>query len=446
MYLQHFGLREAPFGVASDWRFTFFGKEHREAISSLYIGILEGRGISTIVARPGMGKTTLTNYLLARLRTKAVTCRLDYPFRERSDLMCGILSELGLDSNEDRDFRQVKMLETFCAQRAQKGLKTVLFFDEAQALSLESLEQIRLLSNLRLRGKAAVEIVLAGHPCLADAIRSPELESLRQRIGVLTQIPPLDEESVRDYVAFRLKAAGQEKPLFTADALRAAASLTSGIPRNVNHLCHSAMLLACAQDHAQVSRESVLEAARELQLGAEFANDEPAPPDGGWGPAMPSWAEPTSQPNGRGPLAARHLPLEEAARWNRIETNRAPASAPRRPAAAIPQTQATAQRAPRGVNASLSGIERATENTAGGRPAGPPGWPAAHASAPRQPHEEQAASAAVLDPNAAPTAIAPTASYPDVWSSYLLPSFPTDEITPAPSDQRKSGKEDSDRR
>jgi type II secretory pathway predicted ATPase ExeA len=172
MYLQHFGLREAPFGVASDRRFTFFGKEHREAISSLYVGILEGRGISAIVGRPGMGKTTLANYLLSRLKTKAVTCCLDYPFRRRSDLMCGILSELGLDGNEDRDFRQVKLLEAFCAEKSQEGRKTVLFVDEAQALSLDSLEQIRLLSNLRSNGKAVLEIVLAGHPCLADAIRA----------------------------------------------------------------------------------------------------------------------------------------------------------------------------------------------------------------------------------------------------------------------------------
>jgi type II secretory pathway predicted ATPase ExeA len=278
MYLEHFGLRECPFGIDNDPRFTYFGEQHREAISSLYVSILEGRGISAVIALPGMGKTTLVNYLLLRVQDRATTCRLDYPYRRRVDLMGGILSGLGLDGGEERDYQQIQLLERFCVQQASMGRKTVLFVDEAQALSVESMEQLRLVSNLRHRGKPINEILLAGHPSLAHAIRFPELQALRQRIGVLTHIKPFDEAGVRKYVAHRLQVAGRSEPVFRSGALEAAAYLSQGIPRNINHLCHNAMMLACAEEESRVSEESVWEAGEEMRVDIEFAQQEPTRP------------------------------------------------------------------------------------------------------------------------------------------------------------------------
>ncbi|MEX2302841.1 MAG: AAA family ATPase [Bryobacterales bacterium] len=278
MYLEHFGLRECPFGIDNDPRFTYFGEQHREAISSLYVSILEGRGISAVIALPGMGKTTLVNYLLLRVQERATICRLEYPYRRRVDLMGGILSGLGLDAGEERDYQQIQQLERFCVQQANLGRKTVLFVDEAQALSVESMEQLRLISNLRHRGKPINEILLAGHPSLAHAIRFPELQALRQRIGVMTHIKPFDEGGVRKYVAHRLQVAGRSEPVFRSDALEVAAYLSQGIPRNINHLCHNAMMLACAEEESRVSEESVWEAGEEMRLDIEFAQQEPTRP------------------------------------------------------------------------------------------------------------------------------------------------------------------------
>jgi type II secretory pathway predicted ATPase ExeA len=279
MYLEHFSLQESPFGIDSDPRFTYFGEQHREALSSLYVSILEGRGISAVIAQPGMGKTTLVNYLLARLQDRSTICRLEYPYRRRSDLMGGILAGLGLDSSEERDFHQIRLLERFCIEQARTGRKTLLFVDEAQALSVESMEQVRLVSNLRDRGKTIVEIVLAGHPSLAHAIRFPELQALRQRIGVMTHIEPFDEAGVRKYVAHRLQVAGRTDPVFRCEALEVVAFLSQGIPRNINHLCHSAMMLACAQEDSRVSEDTVWEAGEEMRLDLEFTPGELVPAD-----------------------------------------------------------------------------------------------------------------------------------------------------------------------
>ena len=304
MYLEHFGLRECPFGIDNDPRFTYFGEQHREAISSLYVSILEGRGISAVIALPGMGKTTLVNYLLLRVQERATICRLDYPYRRRADLMGGILSGLGLDGGEERDYQQIQLLERFCVQQAGLGRKTVLFVDEAQALSIESMEQLRLISNLRHRGKSINEILLAGHPSLAHAIRFPELQALRQRIGVLTHIKPFDDAGVRKYVAHRLQVAGRSEPVFRSDALEVAAYLSQGIPRNINHLCHNAMMLACAEGESRVSEESMWEAGEEMRLDIEFAQQEPMRP----------YAQPTPEAAlvsglGQLPVALRRRPV-----------------------------------------------------------------------------------------------------------------------------------------
>ncbi len=280
MYLEHFKLQENPFAIDSDPRFTYFGEQHREAISSLYVSILESRGICAVIALPGTGKTTLVNYLLLRLRDRTTVCRLDYPYRRRADLMGGILAGLGLDAIEERDFQQMRLLERFCVEQMARGRKTLLFVDEAQALSVESMEQVRLISNLRDRGKPIVEIVLAGHPSLAHAIRFPELQALRQRIGVMAHIEPFDEAGVRKYVAHRLQVAGRTDPLFRGEALEVVAYLSQGIPRNINHLCHSAMMLSCAQEESRVSEETVWEAGEEMRLDIEHAEQDRPRPDG----------------------------------------------------------------------------------------------------------------------------------------------------------------------
>ena len=273
MFLEHFGLQSNPFGVTSDARYLYFGRDHKDALSAMYLSILDGRGVSAIVAHAGMGKTTLMRYLAARLHGKAATAFLSHPYRNRLDLMRDVLRRLGLES-EDTEFHQMSRLQAYLRNLMQRRMKVVLLFDECQALSFEALEHVRLLSNLRSSNMNLLEVVLAGQQELEEMLQRPEHEALRQRISVVARIRPFDEEDVQRYVERRLLVSGRSEPLFDDEAIEAVTRLTRGIPRNINHLCHKTMQLAWADGAHAVSARLVHEAARNLEWNSKGAPKE----------------------------------------------------------------------------------------------------------------------------------------------------------------------------
>ena len=263
MFLEHFGLKNNPFGVTSDARYLYFGQEHRDALSAVYLSILEGRGVSALVAQAGMGKTTLMRYLAARLHGKAATAFLSHPYRNRRDLIRDVLKRLGLEA-EDTEFHQMSRLQSYLRNLLQRRTKVVLLFDECQALSFEAIEQIRLLSNLRSSNMNLLEVVMAGQPEFETALQRPEHEALRQRISVLARVRRFNEEDVQKYIERRLSISGRKEPLFDEAAVEAISRITRGIPRNINHLCYKALALAWADGETMVSAHLVEEAARDL--------------------------------------------------------------------------------------------------------------------------------------------------------------------------------------
>ncbi|MBI1357971.1 MAG: AAA family ATPase [Acidobacteria bacterium] len=263
MFLEHFGLRGNPFGVTADARFLYFGPEHREALSALYLSILEGRGLSALIAQAGMGKTTLLRYLAARLKDRAAVALLSHPYRSRTDLMGDLAKRLRLPS-EQSEFQQVAHLQLCLKKLAQQRRKLVLLFDEAQAMSDEALEQVRLLSNLRSTNMNLLEIVIAGQPELDDLFRRPELESFRQRVSVVARIPRFTPEHVQAYVNRRLEVAGRTEPVFDEAAVAAIAKVSGGVPRTINQLCYKALALAWADGETTVGAELIEEASRDM--------------------------------------------------------------------------------------------------------------------------------------------------------------------------------------
>jgi general secretion pathway protein A len=278
MFLEHFGLNTNPFGVTSDARFLYFGQEHRDALSAMYLSILDGRGLSALVAHGGMGKTTLMRYLASRLHGKAATAFLSHPYRNRRDLMRDVLKRLGLES-EDTEFHQMTRLQSYLRNLMQRKTKVVLLFDECQALSFEALEQIRLLSNLRSSNMNLLEVVMAGQLELEEILRRPEHEALRQRISSLARIQRFGREDVQRYLERRLLIAGRREPLFDEEAIDAVAEVSRGIPRNINQLCYKALALAWADEEMSVTARVVAEAAREMDWSRK--QDEEAPPPQG---------------------------------------------------------------------------------------------------------------------------------------------------------------------
>ncbi len=267
MYLKFFGFREQPFGVTPDPRFLYLSPSHREAMASLDYGIEANRGFLGLIARPGMGKTTLLFHLLEKYRSTARTAFLFQTQCTSREFMRFLLVELGYEG-DTTDF--VKMNDEFnkrLLHEARLGRKFIVVVDEAQNLKPPVLETVRLLSDFETPRAKLLQIILAGQPELADKLASAGLSQLRQRISMLNRLEPLSTGEVRNYVDYRLAVAGyQGESLFTPEALAEICEFTEGIPRNINNFCFNALSLACALQQKVVDSAIVHEVISDLDI------------------------------------------------------------------------------------------------------------------------------------------------------------------------------------
>ncbi|PYT82463.1 MAG: hypothetical protein DMG40_05485 [Acidobacteria bacterium] len=270
MFLDFYKLREQPFGVTPDPRFLYFSPGHREALASLFYGIETGRGFLSLVAEPGMGKTTLLFQLLKRWKGFVHSAFLFQTQCDSRELLRYLMEDLGIDS-QDRDIvRMHADLNDFLFREAKSGKRVVLFVDEAQNLSDSVLETVRLLSDFEAPDRKLLQIVLAGQPELEQRVMRPGLTQLGQRIAVRTRLNPLPAAEVVRYVNHRLHVSGyQGPPLFTEEAFAVVAERSRGIPRLINHICFNALSLGCAMRAKQIDREAVREAAGDLLLDSQ---------------------------------------------------------------------------------------------------------------------------------------------------------------------------------
>lgn len=264
MILEHFGFREQPFGTTPDPRFLYFSAAHAEALAALHYGLNQRRGFLVLIAPPGAGKTTLLHYLLERWKGRAEIALVFHPPETRELMIAAVLEDLGLASAgayaEGR-----RLLHALALDCCRRGKRLLLVFDEAQNIPPAVLEEIRLLSNFETSKEKLIEIVLAGQSGLAERLQSPELEQLRQRIGVWAAIGPLDRSEVRRYVEHRLRVAGCERPrLFTRGALERLAQSSQGIPRNINALCFEALSSVFAEGKRRVEERQIPQKSPEL--------------------------------------------------------------------------------------------------------------------------------------------------------------------------------------
>jgi general secretion pathway protein A len=301
MFLDFYKLREQPFGVTPDPRFLYFSPGHREALASLFYGIETGRGFLSLIAEPGMGKTTLLFQLLQRWKGYVHSAFLFQTQCDSRELVRYLLDDLGLKSDGEDIVRMHSELNDFLYRETKAGRRVVVFIDEAQNLSDTVLETVRLLSDFEAPDKKLLQIILAGQPELEQRLARPGLAQLRQRIAIRSRLDRLPPDEVIRYVDYRLRVAGYEGPgLFTRGALGLIAERSRGIPRLINNICFNALSLGCAQQQSQIDSELVEEAAKDLAMGI------PAPQFG------------TAQ----GPTLARHAQrlrpvLESSYRWVR---------------------------------------------------------------------------------------------------------------------------------
>ena len=269
MFLGFYQLREQPFGVTPDPRFLYFSPGHREALASLFYGIETGRGFLSLVAQPGMGKTTLLFQLLKRWKGYVHSAFLFQTQCDSRELLRYLMEDLGLDS-KDRDIvRMHADLNDFLFRETKAGKRVVLFIDEAQNLADSVLETVRLLSDFEAPDRKLLQIVLAGQPEFEQRLARPGLTQLAQRVAVRARLDALPPAEVVRYMNHRLQVAGYQGPeLFTTDATADIAERSRGIPRVINHLCFTALSLGCAMRRKQITREIVLEAAGDLAMNS----------------------------------------------------------------------------------------------------------------------------------------------------------------------------------
>ena len=287
MYLQFYGLRDIPFSLTPDPRFLYFTASHREVMANLHYGIQHGKGLIVATGEVGTGKTTMLRAMISRLDRSVLTSYIFNPGLKVPELYQHLATDFGFGPHTSKA-DALQKLGRLLMMRHSRGLRTVLIVDEAQGLSRELLEEVRLLLNFETYTEKQLQIVLTGQPELRTVLNSPELRQLKQRISLRCEIKPLKVDEVSGYIRTRLKIAGASRlDLFTADAVALIYRASEGIPRLINNICDNALLNGFATNARTINAETIAEVAESLDLLQPMIEDDPRQVMTGALPPMP---------------------------------------------------------------------------------------------------------------------------------------------------------------
>jgi general secretion pathway protein A len=267
MYLEFYGLAEKPFGTTPDPRFLFLTQQHRDALARLTYGVQEKKGFVVLTGEVGTGKTTLVRTLLTQLDPTiavAFVFNATLPFE---GLLEQVLEDFSISDAGTTLAQRLVALNRFLVERSRRGSQTLLVVDEAQHLSVENLEQLRLLSNFETASDKLVQILLVGQPELEAKLELPSLRQLAQRIELRIDIAPLSAAEMSDYIKARLRTAGaRDDNIFTGNAPALIAAATAGVPRLINILCDHCLLIGYADQKRRIGGDVVREALESLHI------------------------------------------------------------------------------------------------------------------------------------------------------------------------------------
>lgn len=268
MYKKFFGLQDNPFSVSPDPRYLFPAEYTEEAFACLTYGIQNRRGFVLLTGEVGTGKTTLLNKLLEWLeRERVATAFMFNPRLSVVQFFDFIMADFGIPSDSRWKSQLLMRLNHWLLERYKRDETAVLIIDEAQDLSLQLLEEIRLLTNLETSTAKLLQIVLSGQPELEYKLRLPELRQLRQRITLRSRTYPLTQAETSGYIARRLSIAGADsQPIFTPEAIEVVCRYSRGIPRVINLLCEHALISAFVDQVRPVPAQIVETVVREFDL------------------------------------------------------------------------------------------------------------------------------------------------------------------------------------
>ena len=267
MYLEHFGLREAPFRITPHTEFFFAGANRGATLEGLLYAITAGEGLVKVTGEVGSGKTMLCRVLIERLPKTVETIYLAVPSLTRDEMLASIASDLGIDTTGASTHKLMRGLQEKLIELHTAGRQVVALIDEAHAMPLGTLEEIRLLSNLETGTQKLLQIVLFGQPELEQHLALPNMRQLKERITHSFALEPLPPRDIRDYIDFRLRAAGYRGPdLFGPDALRVIAEASEGLTRRINIYADKTLLAAFAAATHTVSADHARAAVSDTQI------------------------------------------------------------------------------------------------------------------------------------------------------------------------------------
>ena len=338
MYLEHFGLSEPPFSITPHTDFFFSGGNRGATLDALAYAITHDQGIVKVSGEVGSGKTMLCRVLMERLPDTVTTIYLATPSLSREDILYAIAEELGLAVPENsRAAIVLKRLQEHLISAYSQGRQVVVLIDEAHAMPAETLEEIRLLSNLESNHSKLLQLVLFGQPELNDVLARPDMRQLKERITHNFMLEPLVRDDIGSYLEFRMRAAGYKgPPLFSARIIKAITQVSLGLTRRINILADKALLAAFANGSHAIGTREIQAAIKDCdfsQATSLHARRSSAP---NWPPTMP-----------RGLIAGVIVTvlLAVGVGWYGLRAP-APATGPSLPIAAIPSTASAAPDAP----------------------------------------------------------------------------------------------------
>jgi len=267
LYLEHFGLKEPPFRITPHTDFFFQGANRGATLEALIYAIANDEGIVKVSGEVGSGKTMLCRVLMERLPSGVETIFLANPSLSRDEILFAIADELKLDTKDARVSRVLRALQDHLIQLFATGRRFVVLIDEAHAMPKETLEEIRLLSNLESHRHKLLQIVLFGQPELDKHLDTADMRQLKERITHSFRLEPLVRDDIEGYIDFRMRAAGYRGPnVFSAGAIRLIAAASEGLTRRINILADKALLAAFASENHAVTEKEVRRAVRDSEF------------------------------------------------------------------------------------------------------------------------------------------------------------------------------------